>query len=217
MLLIMSQLQYLIRCWWLSFHFLTLRVCNSNSLRARSSGMHPTSFRTAFQFWNLENSDRCVLPSARCHSMSSCPFCWSHTGYICALHVSQMGSRQYYVGLSERNPKRQDDMAQQCNRSADHQHWGMFLSPAEEVMVVETQSLWCFQCLRGRETHPRLRLNLCLRWIHDPERVQRLGAFWEQSDSCGMQLEDATSQGGSLHARSCKNIACAMSHNTMNK
>jgi len=52
-------------------------------------------------------------------------------------------------------------MAQQCNRSAEHLRWGMFPSMAEEVAVVETLSLRCFQSVRGWETRPSLRLNLC--------------------------------------------------------
>jgi len=47
-------------------------------------------------------------------------------------------------------------MAQQCDRSTERRRWGMFLFAAEEVVVFETQSLRCFQCVRGGETRPSL-------------------------------------------------------------
>jgi hypothetical protein len=78
-------------------------------------------------------------------------------------------------------------MAQQCNRSAEHRHRGMFPSAAEEVAVVETPSLRSFQQVQGRETCPSLRLNLCECLIHDAEWVQRVGAVCEHTDS--LQLE----------------------------
>jgi len=52
-------------------------------------------------------------------------------------------------------------MAEQCNRSAERRRRGMFPSGAEEVAVVETPSLRCFQRVGVRETRPSLRLNLC--------------------------------------------------------
>jgi hypothetical protein len=72
-----------------------------------------------------------------------------------------MGSRDCSVGLSQGNPERRVPMAPQCNRSAERRRRGMFPSPAEEVTVVETPSLRCFQRVRGRETRPSLQLNLC--------------------------------------------------------
>jgi len=44
--LMMSQLQYLIGLWWLSFHFISLKVCSSNSPSAWSSGMLAITFWT---------------------------------------------------------------------------------------------------------------------------------------------------------------------------
>jgi hypothetical protein len=52
-------------------------------------------------------------------------------------------------------------MAQQCDRSAEHWRRGMFPSVAEEVVVIVTPSLRCFQAVRGRETGRGLRLSLC--------------------------------------------------------
>jgi len=72
-----------------------------------------------------------------------------------------MGSRDCSVGSSEGNPERRVPMAQQCNRSAEHRQRGMFPFAAEEVAVVETPSLRCFQPVRGRETRPSLQLKLC--------------------------------------------------------
>jgi len=74
-----------------------------------------------------------------------------------------MGSRDCSVGSSQGNPERRVPMAQECDCSVEHWHRGMFLSLAEEVPVVETPSLRCFQRVRGRETSPSLRLNLCYR------------------------------------------------------
>jgi hypothetical protein len=37
----------------------------------------------------------------------------------------------------------------------------MFLSAAEEAVVVESPSLRCVQDVHGGEMHPSLRLNLC--------------------------------------------------------
>jgi len=56
-----------------------------------------------------------------------------------------MGSRDCFVGSSQGNPERHVPTAQQCNRSAEHRHQGMFPSAAEKVAVVETPSLQCFQ------------------------------------------------------------------------
>jgi hypothetical protein len=70
----------------------------------------------------------------------------------------------------------------------------MFPSAAEEVAVVETPILRCCQRISGRETRPSLWLNICLRSIHEAERVQCVGARCEQSDS--LQLEDV--QDGAL-------------------
>jgi len=52
-------------------------------------------------------------------------------------------------------------MDQQCNRSGERWHRGIFPSPAEEVVVVDTPSLRCFQRVRGWETRPSILLNLC--------------------------------------------------------
>jgi hypothetical protein len=52
-----------------------------------------------------------------------------------------MGSRDCSVGSSQGNPERRIPMAQQCNRSAEHRHQGLFPSAAVEVAVVETPSV----------------------------------------------------------------------------
>jgi len=65
-----------------------------------------------------------------------------------------------FVGSSQGNPECRVLVAQQYNGSVEHRHRGMIQSGAEEVAVVETPSLRCFQCARGKETHPSLRLNL---------------------------------------------------------
>ena len=51
-------------------------------------------------------------------------------------------------------------MAQQCNRSVERRRRGMVPFAAQDVAVVETLSLRCFQSVQGRETRPSLRLNL---------------------------------------------------------
>jgi len=51
----------------------------------------------------------------------------------------QMGIRDCSVGLSQGNPEHRVPMAQQCNRR------GMFPSTSDEVAVVDTPSLHCFQ------------------------------------------------------------------------
>jgi len=71
-----------------------------------------------------------------------------------------MGSRDCYVGWSQGSLERRVPMAQQCNRSAERRHRGIF-PPAADVVVVESPSLRSFQHVRGRETRPSLRLNLC--------------------------------------------------------
>ena len=67
-----------------------------------------------------------------------------------------MGSMDCSVGSSQGNPARRVPRVQQCNRSAERRRRGMFLSPAEEVAMVDTPSLQCFQCVRGREMRPSL-------------------------------------------------------------
>ena len=52
-----------------------------------------------------------------------------------------MGSRDCCGGLSQCNPERRVPMAQQCIRSTQRQHRGMFPFAAEEVELVETRSL----------------------------------------------------------------------------
>jgi len=72
-----------------------------------------------------------------------------------------MGSRDCFVGLSQANPERRVPMAQQCNHSVKGQRLGMFPSVAEAMAVVDSSSLRCSQCVRGRATRPSLRLNPC--------------------------------------------------------
>jgi len=71
-----------------------------------------------------------------------------------------MGSSDCFVGSSQGNPESRVPMAQQCNRSAVHWRWGI-LPSAAQVAVDETLREQCFQRVRGRETRPSLRLNLC--------------------------------------------------------
>ena len=74
-----------------------------------------------------------------------------------------MGSRNCFVGSSEGNPEHRICMAQPRTRSALCRRRGLFPSVVEEVAVVDAVRLQCFQCFRGRETRPSLRLNLCYR------------------------------------------------------
>jgi len=67
-----------------------------------------------------------------------------------------MGSRDCSVGSSQGNPGRRVPMAQQCNHSAERRFRGMFPSAADQVAVVETASLRCFQRVQGREMRPSL-------------------------------------------------------------
>jgi len=80
---------------------------------------------------------------------------------MCTLHASQTGSSDCFVGWSQGSPRWRVPMAQQCNRSAERQHQGIFPFAAV-VAVVEAPSLRCFQHVQGRETRPSLRLNLCM-------------------------------------------------------
>ena len=52
-------------------------------------------------------------------------------------------------------------MTQQVNRPAERRRWETFPSVAEKVVVVETPSLCCFECVRGRKSNPRVCLNHC--------------------------------------------------------
>jgi len=54
--------------------------------------------------------------------------------------MSQMGSRDRFVGSSQGSPERRVPMAQQCNQSAEGRCRGIFPS-ASEVAVVVTPSL----------------------------------------------------------------------------
>jgi len=56
-----------------------------------------------------------------------------------------MGSGNCFVGLSHGIPENRVPMAQQWDCSEEHWHWGMFPFEAQEVAVVETPSLRCFQ------------------------------------------------------------------------
>jgi len=70
-----------------------------------------------------------------------------------------MGSRDRSGGSSQGNPEHRVSLAQQSNHSAERRQRGTFPSREEEVVVVETVSLRCFQCVRGREMRTSLRLN----------------------------------------------------------
>jgi hypothetical protein len=72
-----------------------------------------------------------------------------------------MGIRDCYVGSSQGKRRRHVLIAQQCNHSAERQRRVTFLSTAEEVAIVKTLSLRCFQRIEGSVTRPSLRLNLC--------------------------------------------------------
>ena len=47
--------------------------------------------------WSLGYAQRGSLPSVRCHTTSSCPSSWSHTGYNCTLCEWKTGSRNCFV------------------------------------------------------------------------------------------------------------------------
>jgi len=72
-----------------------------------------------------------------------------------------MGGRDCFVGSSQGNPERWVPTAQPCDHSAEHRSRGVFLSEAEEVVVVEITSVRCFHRVRARETHSSLQQNLC--------------------------------------------------------
>jgi len=73
-----------------------------------------------------------------------------------------MGSSDCSVGSSQGNPARRVPMVRQCDPAVEHRRRGMFPSMAEEVVVVvKIPSLRCVERVRGRETHPSLRLILC--------------------------------------------------------
>jgi len=67
MLLMMSQLQYLIGSWWLSFLVKSSKVCSSHSPRAWSSGMLAMRFWMPSQFLKLQKC-RAVFFSVRMFS-----------------------------------------------------------------------------------------------------------------------------------------------------
>jgi len=64
-----------------------------------------------------------------------------------------MGSKDCFVDSSQGNPGHCVPMAEQCNRSVEGQRWGIFQSTVGKVVVVETPSVSCCQCVRGREMH----------------------------------------------------------------
>jgi len=97
-------------------------------------GRHP-------QFWGLGNAERCVLPSARCHSTFPCLSSSSLTGYISTLYSSWSGCRDWHVGSPQGNPEHHIPMAHQCNRLAERRRQGIFPSMAGKVVLVETPSL----------------------------------------------------------------------------
>jgi hypothetical protein len=58
-----------------------------------------------------------------------------------------MGSRDCSVGSSQGNNEHCIPMAQQGNSLAGRQRWGISLSEAEEVALVESLSLLWFECV----------------------------------------------------------------------
>jgi hypothetical protein len=91
--------------------------------------------------WSLGNPELGVLSSARCHSTSSYTSLSCRTGYISTSHASQMGNRNYLLHIAQDNPECRFPKAQQCIDSLERRSWGMFLSLAEVVVVMQPPCL----------------------------------------------------------------------------